>query len=216
MISTDTVVMNSVSSNQRNDNKTNTSIINSNNNVYNNNNHFHFNNSGLNRCVVKLGNCCNYLVKRTITFVLLSLSLLLTIVSLIQVIKQRSVINKNVLLGVELIIIASTMCMVLLQIVLTKKARDKIALGIGSCLLMVVLCVYVGSKGKELVHVVVNCVLCSVMLALDVVLLLMVKREIKVEIQKQQHIEEIINFTETNGDSMKQQERKCEVGKMEQ
>ena len=92
--------------------------------------------------------------------------------------------------------------MVLLQIVMSKEVRNKIILGIGNCLLLLTVFIYVNideSKRNELVHVIMNCVLCLVLLGLDIVLLLIVKREIKVETQKQQHIEEIINFTETVG-----------------
>lgn len=197
---TDTVVMNSIPPNQSTTENPNISI-NNNNNAYNSN-HFHFNKSRFSRCIIKLDNYCNSLLKRKIAFTLLILSLILVIVSVIQVIKKRNIINRNALFIVEVVIIIITLCMVLLQIILTKEIRNKIILGIVSCLLLLMVFIDANideSKGNELIYVIVNCVLCVVMLGLNVVLLLIVKREIKVETQKQQHIEEIINFTETVG-----------------
>ena len=54
----------------------------------------------------------------------------MVIVSLIEVIKKKSVVSRNVLFVVEFIIIVITMCMVVSQIVLTKRLKLFLMLGI--------------------------------------------------------------------------------------
>ena len=116
--------MNSIPPNQITTENPNISI-NNNNNAYNSN-HFHFNKSRLSRCIIKLDNYCNSSLKRKIAFTLLILSLILIVVSVIQFIKKRNIINRNVLFIVELVITIINLCMVLLQIILSKEIRNKI------------------------------------------------------------------------------------------
>lgn len=214
--------MNSLPPMQTANDNPNTSISNSNNvhNV-NNHNHFHFKKNKFNKCIVKVNICCNSSLKRIIAVVLIILSFILLTVNAIAIIRTRNaLVNAVCIFAVELAVVVSSVCMAMWQVVVTKERKNKVMLGIGSCVLLLGVVVEGNvvrrRKRSEMQGLVVNCVLCLVMLGLDGVLLMVVNKEMKVEMQKQQHIEEIINFTETGGDKGKQQERNFEIVRIEE
>ena len=169
-------------------------------------NQFSFKNTKTEQCLIKLKNCLNTSTKKKIIITLLCLSCVMLIVSSLQLFEHVDIMNNEIYFSVEVILILLDVCMMLVQLCCNKIFCSKIVLVIYICVLSVCLGIQVNvfvNKEYNVVYVIENCVVCLVLIVGNVLLFGMVVKEIRFVKQKHQHIEEIINFTETNVEKKK-------------
>ena len=171
-----------------------------------NKNQLSFKNTKTEQCLIKIKNCLNTSIKKTIIIILLCLSCIMLIISSFQLFKHIDVMNNEVYFSCEVILILVDVYMMLIQFCWNKLFCSKIVLIGYICILMVCLVVQVNvfvNKVFNIMYVIENCVVCLVLIVGNALLFRMVVKEIRFVKQKHQHIEEIINFTETNVDKRK-------------
>jgi hypothetical protein len=169
-------------------------------------NQFSFKNTKTEQCLIKIKNCLNTSTKKKIIITLLCLSCVMLIISSLQLFKHVDIMNNEIYFSVEVILILLDVCMMLVQLCCNKIFCSKIVLVVYICVLSVCLGIQINvfvNKVYNVVYVIENCVVCLVLVVGNAMLFGMVVREIRFVKQKHQHIEEIINFTETNVEKKK-------------
>ena len=165
-----------------------------------------FKNTKTEQCILRLKSCLNTTIKKAIIILLLCSSCIMFVISSFQLFKQIDIMNNEIYFSCEVILIILDVCMMSVQLCWNKLLCSKIVLIVYICTLMACLVVQVNvfvHKVCKTAYEIENCVVCFVLVVGNGMLFAMVVKEIRFAKQKHQHIEEIINFTETNVDSGK-------------